>query len=182
MSNGNGSGKQLVYGRIAATVPVTDMDRSLHFYTDVLGLQKTFENGQPVGFVILKRDDAELHLTLASTHVASDRSVAHLIVSDAKGLHDYLVVHAVPIVKDLRDAPYGLRRNVYADPDGNRIDVGESASPPDTPENGPVCGGPARTIRPRGGARRATTGRHCAWLILIPSAGLLEEGTDVCFD
>ena len=27
------------------------------------------------------------------------------------------------IVKGLRDAPYGLR--VFADPDGNRIDVGE---------------------------------------------------------
>jgi hypothetical protein len=29
------------------------------------------------------------------------------------------------IVKGLRDAPYGLRDFVFADPDGNRIDVGE---------------------------------------------------------
>jgi catechol 2,3-dioxygenase-like lactoylglutathione lyase family enzyme len=117
--------KALVYGRIAATVPITDMDRSLHFYEEVLGLQKTFENGNPVGFVILKRDAAELHLTLAKAHVASDRNVAHLMVSDAKELHDHLVANAVRIVKGLRDAPYGLRGFVFVDPDGNRIDVGE---------------------------------------------------------
>jgi catechol 2,3-dioxygenase-like lactoylglutathione lyase family enzyme len=117
--------KALVYGRIAATVPVTAMDRSLRFYSEVLGLQKTFENGDPVGFAILKRDAAELHLTLAKSHVASDRNLAHLLVSDAKALHDHLVAHAVPIVKALRDAPYGLRGFVFADPDGNRIDVGE---------------------------------------------------------
>ncbi len=115
----------LVFGRIAATVPVTDMERALRFYTEVLGLRKTFENGDPVGFVILARDQAELHLTLARRHAASDRTVAHLLVSDARRLHDHLVAHAVRIIKGPRDAPYGLRGFVFADPDGNRIDVGE---------------------------------------------------------
>jgi hypothetical protein len=31
------------------------------FYTNVLGFTKVFENGDPVGFMILKRNDAELH-------------------------------------------------------------------------------------------------------------------------
>jgi catechol 2,3-dioxygenase-like lactoylglutathione lyase family enzyme len=116
----------LVYGRIAATIPVTEMSRAVRFYTEILGLEKTFENGNPVGFVILKRDAAELHLTLARDHVASDRNVAHLMVSDAQKLHDRLVAHAARIIKGLRDAPYGLRGFVFADPDGNRIDVGEA--------------------------------------------------------
>ncbi len=115
----------LVYGRIAATIAVTDMLRAIRFYTEILGLEKTFENGNPVGFVILKRDEAELHLTLARDHVASDRNVAHLMVSDAQQLYERLVAHAVRIIKGLRDAPYGLRGFVFADPDGNRIDVGE---------------------------------------------------------
>ena len=119
------SGPPLVFGRFAPTVAVTDMQRSLDFYTQIVGLQKTFENGDPVGFVILERDAAELHLTLAKKHVASDRNVAHLLVSDAKRLHDHLVARAVRIVKGLRDAPYGLRGFVFADPDDNRIDVGE---------------------------------------------------------
>lgn len=52
------------FGRIAATLPVRDMSKSHSFYTQVLGFQKIFENGNPVGFMILKRDQGELHLTL----------------------------------------------------------------------------------------------------------------------
>jgi hypothetical protein len=49
------------FGRIAATVPVIDIGRALGFYVDILGFSKAFENGNPVGFVILKVDSAELH-------------------------------------------------------------------------------------------------------------------------
>ena len=113
------------FGRVAPTIAVTDIDRALGFYVDVLGMTKTFENGDPVGFVILKRDDAELHITLARGHRASDRNVAHLLVDDATKLHDHLVANGTRIIKGLRDANYGLRQFVFADPDGNRIDVGQ---------------------------------------------------------
>jgi catechol 2,3-dioxygenase-like lactoylglutathione lyase family enzyme len=117
------------YGRIAATITVTDMPRATAFYTEVLGLTKAFENGSPVGFVILTRDAAELHLTLSKTHQVTDRNVAHLLVADATKLHDHLTRHGVRIVKGLRDADYGLRNFVFADPDGNRIDVGQQLKP-----------------------------------------------------
>lgn len=113
------------FGRIAATIPVTDIARALAFYVDILGMAKTFQNGNPVGFVILKRDAGELHLTLAKTHEPTDRNVAHLIVDDATKLHDHLVANRVRIVKGMRDADHGLRQFVFADPDGNRIDVGQ---------------------------------------------------------
>jgi catechol 2,3-dioxygenase-like lactoylglutathione lyase family enzyme len=115
----------IAFGRFAPTISVTDIDRALAFYVGVLGLTKTFENGDPVGFVILKRDAAEVHLTRARDHVATDRNVAHLLVSDATALYDHLVAHGVRIVKGLRDADHGLRQFVLADPDGNRIDVGQ---------------------------------------------------------
>ena len=35
----------LVFGRFAPTVAVSDMRRALDFYEKVLGLEKTFENG-----------------------------------------------------------------------------------------------------------------------------------------
>ncbi|MEZ4238440.1 MAG: VOC family protein [Myxococcota bacterium] len=117
----------LVYGRLAPTLPVTDVDRALAFYVGVLGLRVTFTNGDPVGFVILERDGAELHLTRVREPVPpAARNVAHLLVSDATALYDHLVAHGVRIVKGLRDADYGLRQFVLADPDGNRIDVGQS--------------------------------------------------------
>lgn len=113
------------FGRIAATVTVTDLPRALAFYTGVLGMRTTFQNGDPVGFAILERGAAELHLTAGRAHRASDRNVAHLMVSDAAALYGHLVAAGVRIVKGLRDADYGLRTFVFADPDGNRIDVGE---------------------------------------------------------
>ncbi len=115
----------LVYGRIAAQVTVTDIARALDFYVGLLGLHKVFENGHPVGFVILERQGAELHLCLDPQHQATGQNVAHWMVNDATALHDHLVAHGVPIVKGLRDANYGLRGFVFADPDGNRIDVGQ---------------------------------------------------------
>ena len=89
-------------------------------------MRVTFSNGDPVGFVILKNGAAELHLTLVAQHRGSSHNVAHLMVDDATALYDQLADHEVRIVKGLRDADYGLRGFVFADPDGNRIDVGQS--------------------------------------------------------
>ena len=75
-------GPGAAFGRIAAAIPVSDISLALGFYRDILGMSVTFTNGDPVGFVILKRD-----------------------------------------------ADYGLRGFVFADPDGNRIDVGQKLPP-----------------------------------------------------
>jgi catechol 2,3-dioxygenase-like lactoylglutathione lyase family enzyme len=115
----------MTFGRIASTIAVRDLDRALAFYVGVMGMHVVFENGTPTGFVILERDAAELHLTVARDHRASIHNVAHLLVTDATELHDHLTRHGVRIIKGLRDANYGLRGFVFADPDGNRIDVGQ---------------------------------------------------------
>jgi len=123
MADNPGSG--VTFGRIAGAVPVSDISQALGFYQDILGMSVTFTNGDPVGFVILRRDAAELHLTLVKGHRAGRHNVAHLMVADATALHEHLVSYGVRIVKGLRDADYGLRGFVMADPDGNRIDVGQ---------------------------------------------------------
>jgi catechol 2,3-dioxygenase-like lactoylglutathione lyase family enzyme len=114
------------FGRLAPTLPVTDIPRAVEFYSTVLGFRKVFENGSPVGFVILKKDAAELHLTLHKAHKVGVQNLAHLLVEDATALHDHLERHHVRIIKSLRDADFGLRCFVFADPDGNRIDVGQT--------------------------------------------------------
>ena len=122
-------GPGVTFGRIAAAVPVRDISQALGFYQGILGMSVTFTNGDPVGFVILRRDAAELHLTLVKGHRACRHNVAHLMVADATALHEHLVSNGVRIVKGLRDAGYGLRGFVMADPDGNRIDVGQRLTP-----------------------------------------------------
>ena len=113
------------FGRIAAMLPVRDMAIAHDFYTKILGFTKTFENGTPVGFMILKRGDAELHLTLQPKHKAAPFNVAHLLVDNIDTLHALCQRHGLRILKSLQDKDYGLRAFVFADPDGNRIDVGQ---------------------------------------------------------
>jgi uncharacterized glyoxalase superfamily protein PhnB len=110
---------------VAPTIAVCDIAKALTFYCDVLGFSKTFENGNPVGFVILERDNAEVHLTLWPNDQATDRIVLHMLVSDANALFEHLKKSGARIVKGLRDQPYGLRDFVVADPEGNRLDIGQ---------------------------------------------------------
>jgi catechol 2,3-dioxygenase-like lactoylglutathione lyase family enzyme len=114
------------FGRIASTIAVRDLATAAAFYVEVLGMRVTFMNGDPVGFAILERDAAQLHLTQVKGYRASVHNIAHLMVTDATELYEHLVTHGVRIIKGLRDADYGLRGFVFADPDGNRIDVGQA--------------------------------------------------------
>lgn len=129
MADSTSDGHGVAFGRIACAIPVSDISRALDFYQGILGMSVTFANGDPAGFVILQRDAAELHLTLVKGHKSGSHNAAHLMVADAVGLHDHLVSNGVRIVKGLRDANYGLRGFVFADPDGNRIDVGQRLRP-----------------------------------------------------
>ncbi|HEY5797243.1 MAG TPA: glyoxalase superfamily protein [Bosea sp. (in: a-proteobacteria)] len=113
------------FGRIAVMLPVADMARAHDFYANALGFTKTFQNGTPVGFMILKRDDAELHLTLQLGHKPAPFNVAHMMVEDIDAVHEIIRALGLRIVKGLRDKDYGLRAFVFEDLDGNRIDVGE---------------------------------------------------------
>ncbi|KAF1004781.1 MAG: hypothetical protein GAK28_03794 [Luteibacter sp.] len=113
------------FGRIAPTLSTRDLDRALAFYVGALGFRVAFRNGDPVGFVILRKDDAELHLTLQPRHRASPANVAHLMVDDVDALHALCKAHGLRIVRGVQDKEYGLRAFVFEDPDGNRIDVGQ---------------------------------------------------------
>lgn len=116
---------QIRFGRAAPGVPVRSIQAACDFYCGVLGFSKVFENGDPVGFVILTKDAAELHLHLRPDHAASTLNVVHLLTDNVDGLHAACEAAGAPIVKRLQDKDYGLRAFVFADPDGNRIDVGQ---------------------------------------------------------
>ncbi len=49
----------ITFGRAAPGVIVRDIQAGYVFYADVLGFRKVFENGTPVGFMVLKKDGAE---------------------------------------------------------------------------------------------------------------------------
>ncbi len=121
----NNTPQNIEFGRIAAILPVKDIDKALKFYTGVLGFTKVFENGTPTGFVILKSGDAELHLTLQPHHKTPHFNVAHVMVNCVDTVYNLCVSNKIRIIKRLENKEYGLRAFVFEDPDGNRIDVGQ---------------------------------------------------------
>ncbi len=75
--------------------------------------------------MILKRDEAELHLTLQPAYKPPPFNVAHMLVSSVDELHRLCIDYGLRIIKRLENKDYGLRAFVFEDPDGNRIDVGQ---------------------------------------------------------
>lgn len=116
---------EITFGRVAPGLFVRDLETARAFYGDTLGFTTTFENGDPVGFMILEKDGAELHLNLVKDHQPSTTNVAHLMVDDVDALHAICMAAEVRIIRSLADKDFGLRAFVFADPDGNRIDVGQ---------------------------------------------------------
>lgn len=117
--------QELRYGRIAATIHVIDIDRACDFYCRIFGFHKTFENGNPVGFVILKKDAAVLHVARYKDHKPRTQNVAHMLVDDADALYELCKKNNVRIIKGIKNQEHGLRAFVFEDPDGNRIDIGQ---------------------------------------------------------
>ena len=112
-------------GRVAPEIGVTDMSRSVAFYRDVFGFEAMFANGDPVLFTILEKDAAELHLMLAPGYRGPDFNVAHIYVDAVDALYQRCLDAGIAIIKTIADKDYGMRAFVLADPDGNRIDIGQ---------------------------------------------------------
>ncbi|MBW4028686.1 MAG: VOC family protein [Acidobacteria bacterium] len=113
------------FGRVAPGICVRDIQAAHAFYTGVLGFEKVFENGSPIGFMVLKKDEAELHISLKRDHRPSTVNVAHMFVDNVEALYETCLAAGTKIIKSLSQKDYGQRAFVLADPDGNRIDVGE---------------------------------------------------------
>ena len=116
---------ELRLGRAAPTLPVEDVERAARFYAASLGFELTFETGAPISYAVLKKDDAEVHLSRCSDPSPRAQSVMHLLVSDADAALARCLEAGALIVEAIRDAPWGIRTFVFEDLDGNRVDIGQ---------------------------------------------------------
>ena len=117
---------------LSPIVPVADMQRSIGFYTEVLGFAVVMQSGD---YSILSRGGASLHLTRADDQSVLDATRGHVSL--------YLEVEAIESlwshvsrfrdrykVRDLFDREYGMREFHIIDPDECLIFVGEQIPPP----------------------------------------------------
>lgn len=107
-------------------LPVSDEDRAVAFYEEVLGLRQLTDGG--VGLGILVRDDVEVHLWVADgsapgaeTHLAGSAS-CRIEVTEAESLYEHCdAIGVVHRNAPIRDTPWGTREFGVLDPDGNLV-------------------------------------------------------------
>ena len=112
---------------LSPIVPVSDMEESIRFYTDVLGFHTALQSDD---YSILTKDNASLHLTRAENQAVLDATRGHvsfyLEVEDVESLWSHVSRFRDRYkVRDLFDRDYGMREFHIADPNDCLIFVGE---------------------------------------------------------
>jgi catechol 2,3-dioxygenase-like lactoylglutathione lyase family enzyme len=104
------------------SVIITDVDRSRHFYRDLLGL-KEIPKPRTFDFVALWFDLGNMHVHLLLKDKPDTISPRHfaLRVGDAQAARDYFRRHGVAL-NETTPIP-GADRFFIHDPDGNRIEI-----------------------------------------------------------
>jgi predicted enzyme related to lactoylglutathione lyase len=115
------------------SVLVTDQDKALDFYTNVLGLEKRVENPTPDGprflTVGVEGDDFQLVLwpgTPGQAQPAMGRPPASITIetADIRKSVEELKSRGVEFVSDVLEFPWGAVAQ-FQDPDGNRLQIRE---------------------------------------------------------
>ena len=119
------------------SVLVSDQDKALDFYTNVLGLEKRVENPTPDGprflTVGVKGDDFQLVLwpgTQGQAEPAMGRPPASITIEtdDCRKTVEELQSRGVEFVSDVLEFPWGYVAQ-FQDPDGNRLQIREGPIP-----------------------------------------------------
>jgi len=115
------------------SVLVSDQDKALDFYTNVLGLEKRVENPTPDGprflTVGVNGDDFQLVLwpgTPGQAELAMGRPPASVTIEsdDCRKTVEELKSRGVEFVSDVIEFPWGYVAQ-FQDPDGNRLQIRE---------------------------------------------------------
>ncbi len=118
---------------------VSDLERSLRFYRDTLGVPVKFSDEASVGcdfgdvlLILLTLDGGRDLLT--DEAIADPRPqgvVAQLVsfVDDLDGLYAELRAKGVEFVREPIDRPWGLRTAHFKDPDGNIWEIAQPVKP-----------------------------------------------------
>ena len=63
----------VTFGRAALGLPGHDIQAAFRFYSEILCMQKVLKNGSTLGFILLKKDAAEIHLAFVFADLDGNR-------------------------------------------------------------------------------------------------------------
>lgn len=107
---------------INPVIPVSNMSRTVSFYTDKLGFTLTYDSTQyeagPMNYAVLCRDHICLHFQLFDDHHRLTMPSLRFVVSDIQALYDdFTQRSAISPQIALRETPWNTREFAFFDPD-----------------------------------------------------------------
>lgn len=115
------------FSHSAVIFPVSDLDKSIDFYTGKLGFEKTFEWGEPIYYAVVKRGGVGIHLTKRSDGIRPSKyhRALYVFVNDIDHVYSELRNQDIKIVNDIEDRDYKMKDFDIEDPDGFIITFGK---------------------------------------------------------
>lgn len=116
------------YSHSATIFPVSDLGKSIEFYLDKLGFEKTFEWGEPMYYAVVKKGGVGIHLTKRSDggRPSKYHRALYIFVNNIEKVYKQFRDQNVKIVNDLEDRDYKMKDFDIEDPDGFIITFGKA--------------------------------------------------------
>jgi uncharacterized glyoxalase superfamily protein PhnB len=108
---------------IAPIFQVADLQRSIDFYTRMLGFTLGWTAGEPPDRASLCRDGVEITI---ETDAEPVRAQAYIQVSGVEQIYARAASAGANVTVPLADRLYGMRDGRILDPDGNELHIGET--------------------------------------------------------
>ncbi len=113
-----------------ATLAVRDVGAAAGFYSERLGFETAFTEGEPATFAGVNLGDVQIFLTQGTP--AAEGCSVYFVVGDADELFAFQQANGVEVVQAPEDRPYGLRDYTVRDLDGYSLTFGHRI-----PDSGP---------------------------------------------
>jgi uncharacterized glyoxalase superfamily protein PhnB len=107
---------------IAPIFQVASLQRSIDFYTRVMGFDLGWTAGEPPDRASLCRDNVEITI---ETDPAPVRAKAYVYVRGVDEIYSRAAAAGAQVSVPLADRFYGMRDGRIVDPDGNELHIGE---------------------------------------------------------
>ena len=109
-----------------STLGVSNVQKSIEFYTETLGFTVQTVMGDPPSFAVLVRDEISLGLVATSKPAVANFACSYWNVEGVEALHKRCTSAGATIANPLTRHPWGNYDFVVKDPDGHQIALGEA--------------------------------------------------------